>query len=485
MPVIRALFCTAASIGAAILGRMYVRQFVVEGLGHLSALLADDTKGLAAVIDPRRDVDAYLAEARAHDLRITHVVETHLHNDYVSGARELTALTGARHIIGAGAALRFEHQPVRQGDGFEVGALRFTALETPGHTPEHVAYAVADRSRAEEPLLLFTGGSLLVGAVGRTDLLGAANAEPFARRMFASLQEVLRHEDFVGVYPTHGGGSLCSRSISTTPNSTIGFERRYNELLQHHEVDAFVRALLTDQPAYPPYFSRMRPINQAGPTPVGRIPEPMPLPLDRVRELLAADALLLDLRSPAAHATAHVPGSLSIPAGPSFSTWLGWVVAPDRPLVLLLDRLEDWDETLRGALRIGYESIAGYLQGGFEAWQDSGAPLEAAGRLTVGQLGRLLASSDGHGPLVLDVRGREEFVRGHVPGALNLHTGDLPERLRELPRDRPIAAICASGYRSSIATSLLQEAGFREVSWVSGGVPAWAAAGYPVQRGGE
>src|SRR6187551_4133329 len=197
---------------------MRVQQYQIPGLGHLSTLIVDDATGAAAVVDPRRDVDVYLDAAQRDDLRIEQVIETHLHNDYVSGGRELAALTGATHVIGAGAELAYEHRPVRGGETFDVGRLRFTVLETPGHTPEHVAYAVADRSRADESLLLFTGGSLLVGAVGRTDLLGEEHAVPFARAMFRSISEVvLSHEDFVGVYPTHGAGSLCSTGISSTP----------------------------------------------------------------------------------------------------------------------------------------------------------------------------------------------------------------------------------------------------------------------------
>ena len=468
---------------------MHLRQFVLEGLGHMSALVADDVAGLAAVVDPRRDVDVYLAEARERDLRVSHVVETHLHNDYVSGARELANLTGARHVIGAGADLRYEHQPLRHRDGFDVGSLRFTTLETPGHTPEHVSFAVADRSRADEPVLLFTGGSLLVGAVGRTDLLADGNAEAYARQQFASLHDVvLRHEDFVGVYPTHGGGSLCSRSIASTPSSTVGYERRHNDLLAYGDVEAFVHALLADQPAYPRYFSRMRAINQDGPPELGRLPDAEPLPPDRVGELVAGEHLVVDLRLPGEYAAGHIPGSVSIPAGPSFGTWLGWVVAPDRPLILLLDSPAGWEAAVRQALRIGYGSIAGYLHGGFRRWQESGGAVEASGRLSIGELQALLAEADGRGrdgrgPLVLDVRQRDEYAAAHVPGAVHLNAGDLPDRLAELPRDRPILTICGSGYRSSVAASLLQGAGFRRVSWVSGGVPAWQAAGHPVATG--
>jgi hydroxyacylglutathione hydrolase len=466
---------------------MYLRQFVIDGLGHISALVADEVGGVAAVVDPRRDVDIYLAEAQARDLRITQVLETHLHNDYVSGARELAGLTGAVHAIGAGAELAHGFRGVRDGDALEVGSLHVRVLETPGHTPEHVSYSLADRSRADDPLLLFTGGSLLVGAVGRTDLLGADRAEPYARDMYRSLHDVLLpHEDFVAVLPTHGGGSLCSKSISSTPSSTVGFERRHNELLAIADVDDFCRRLLEGQPSYPGYFSRMRPINQAGPRPLGSIPSPTPLPVGRVRELLASGHLLLDLRHPAAHAAGHVPGSLSIPAGTSFGTWLGWVVAPDRPLVLLLERPMQWDDAVRQALRIGHENIVGHVQGGFAAWQESGGAVESTGRLSVTDLRRSL-ERNGAGPgnrrsLVLDVRQRDEYETGHVPGAVHLHAGDLPERLSSLPRDAEILAICASGYRSSVAASLLRQAGFERVSWVSGGVPAWDAAGYPLER---
>ncbi|HXG39607.1 MAG TPA: rhodanese-like domain-containing protein [Candidatus Limnocylindrales bacterium] len=463
---------------------MLLRQFVVEGLGHLSTLVADESAGLAAVVDPRRDVDVYLAEARRRDLRISHVVETHLHNDYVSGGRELAALTGAQHVIGVGAELRYEHRPLRHGESFEVGALRFTALETPGHTPEHVCYALADTSRADEPLLLFTGGSLLVGAVGRTDLLGAENAVPYARAMFRSLREViLPHEDFVGVYPTHGAGSLCSTGIASTPTSTIGYERRHNPMLRPADVETFVRVLLSGQPSFPRYFALMRPLNQAGPRSLGGVvPFPRPLPLDEVRAVLDGGGLIVDLRSPVEHAVGHPPGAISIPAGPSFGTWLGWVVEPDRPLVFLLASPDEWDDAIRQALRIGYESVVGHVHGGWRAWVEAGLPVESTGRSTVRELAAALEAGGPHAPLVLDVRQASEYAAGHVPGAVHLAAGDLPDRLADLPRDRPIATVCASGYRSAIAASLLRRAGFRNVTWVADGLPAWRACGLPVER---
>jgi hydroxyacylglutathione hydrolase len=464
---------------------MLLRQFIIDGLGHLSTLIADESAGVAAIVDPRRDVDVYLDAARAADVRISHVVETHLHNDYVSGGRELASLTGATHVIGAGAELAYEHRPARDGDVLEVGALRFTVLDTPGHTPEHVAYAVADTSRATEPLLLFTGGSLLVGAVGRTDLLGEANALPFARQMFHTLHDViLPNEDFVGVYPTHGAGSLCSTGISSTPSSTIGFERRHNRMVRPADVDEFARTLLRGQPAFPAYFARMRPTNQAGPRLLGgRVPEPRPLSIADARAALEGDALVVDLRPPADHALAHVPGSMSIPTGSSFGTWLGWVVDPDRPLILLLADPADWDDAVRQALRVGYESILGHIRGGFAAWVEAGGASESSGRMTVDQLADRLVSGGSQAPLVIDVRQLGEYTAGHIPGAVHIAAGSLQQRLDDLPRDRPLATMCASGYRSSVAASLLRRAGFRDVSWVANGVPEWRAQGHEVERG--
>jgi hydroxyacylglutathione hydrolase len=466
---------------------VHIRQFQIEGLGHLSTLIADESAGVAAVVDPRRDVDVYLDAARERDLRITHVVETHLHNDYVSGARDLAALTSATHVIGAGAELAYESRGVRHGESLDIGALQFTVLDTPGHTPEHVAYAVADRTRADEPLLLFTGGSLLVGAVGRTDLLGADNAIPFARAMFHSLHDViLPHEDFVGIYPTHGAGSLCSTGIASTPASTIGFERRFNPMVQPAEFEEFARVLLGNQPAFPTYFARMRPTNQGGPRLLGGVvPGPRPMSVDEVRAAVADGALVVDARPPADHAAEHIPGSFSIPAGSSFGTWLGWVVDVGRPIVLVLEDPSHWDDLVRQALRIGYEDLVGHLHGGIGAWADAGGPIASGGRLTVRELARLADRGEPETPLVIDVRQATEYESGHVPGSLHVAAGSLPDRLETLPRDRPIAAICASGYRSSVAASLLRRAGFTDVAWVADGVPAWQAAGLPVERSGR
>jgi hydroxyacylglutathione hydrolase len=462
-----------------------VTQYRIEGLGHLSTLIADEAAGVAAVVDPRRDVDIYLDAARAADLRITHVVETHLHNDYVSGGRELATLIGATHVIGAGAGLAHDHQPARDGDAFEVGTVTFRTLDTPGHTPEHVSYEVADASRSDEPFLLLTGGSLLVGAVGRTDLLGADTALPYAAAMYHSLHEVLLpHEDSVMVYPTHGAGSLCSTGIASTSWSTIGYERRHDPLLAPMEVDAFARALLAGQPTIPRYFARMRPINQAGPALLGGVvPAVVPLFGDDLEAALGRGATVVDARPAAAHARQHVPGSLSIPAGTSFGTWLGWVVEPDAPIILIVNDVADLDDLARQALRIGYDSIIGYVDGGFEAWRRAGRPVEDGVAIDIDALASDLSAGGPEAPVVIDVRQAAEFEAGHVPGAVHIGAGELSEVLDRLPRDREIALICASGYRSSVAASLLRAGGFERAAAVAGGTPDWAARGYPLDYG--
>ena len=358
-------------------------------------------------------------------------------------------------------------------------------LDTPGHTPEHVVYAVADTTRADEPVVLFSGGSLLVGAVGRTDLLGEADAIPFARQMHRSLHEViLPMEDFVAVHPTHGAGSLCSTGVASTPLTTIGFECRYNPLLAPMDADAFARALLAGQPAIPRYFARMRPLNQAGPRLLGAVlPVPPPLSPEAVEGAIVGGALVVDARPAAAHVAGHIPGSLSIPLDGSFGTWLGWVVDLDRPIVLIVERDGDLDELTRQALRIGHDQLAGHLDGGFERWAASGRPVETSGRRSIDELAAALAGDPANAPLLNDVRQASEYESGHVPGAWHIIRRSLPDRLAELPRDRPIATICAAGFRASIAASLLRSAGFEDVSWVAQGFPAWRAAGYPVETG--
>jgi hydroxyacylglutathione hydrolase len=286
------------------------------------------------------------------------------------------------------------------------------------------------------------------------------------------------------VYPTHGAGSLCSTGISSTPWSTIGYERRHDPLLRPMEVDAFARALLAGQPTVPRYFARMRPMNQAGPPLLGGVvPEVLPLSGDGLEGPLGRGALIVDARSPHDHAREAIPGSLSIPAGSSFGTWLGWVVDPDRPIILLVESRADLDDLARQALRIGFDQFVGYIDGGIDAWRRAGRPVEAGTVLTVETLAARLTAGGPEAPFVIDVRQPSEYEAGHVPGSTHIGAGELPEMLDRLPRDRPIATICASGYRSSVAASMLRAAGFEDVVTVASGVPTWEAHGFPVAYG--
>jgi hydroxyacylglutathione hydrolase len=296
------------------------------------------------------------------------------------------------------------------------------------------------------------------------------------------------HQDHVVVHPTHGAGSLCATGIASTPTTTIGYERRHNPLVGIEDVELFAKRLLRGQPAVPRYFARMRPTNQAGPALLGgRIPEPRPLSLEQTRDALAAGGLLLDLRGPADHSVAHAVGSQNVPLGPSFGTWLGWVVDPERDLVLVLPRPEDWDEAIRQALRIGAEGrILGHLRGGFGTWADHGGAIAANGRLNVNDLAAQLDHrAPDERPLVIDVRQAGEYESGHIPGSVHITAGSLPDRLDELSRDHPIVTICAAGLRAGVAASVLRSAGFEDVSWVASGVPAWRALGHETVRGDQ
>jgi hydroxyacylglutathione hydrolase len=316
--------------------------------------------------------------------------------------------------------------------------------------------------------------------------LGADRAEALSAAMYHSLHDViLPHEDSVAVYPTHGAGSLCSTGIGSTTWSTIGYERRHDPLLAPMEVDAFARALLRGQPAFPRYFARMRPINQAGPRLLGGVIPPIPpISVAAVEAVLADGGLIVDARRPDAHAAGHVPGSIAIPLGGSFGTWLGWVTDHSRPLVLVVDDPADLDELQRQAYRIGHESIVGALEGGIESWQAAGRPVERTGVVTAADLAARLGGDPAERPFVIDVRQADEYAAGHVPGAVHIGAGALADRLDELPRDHTIAVMCASGYRASVGASILRSAGFTRVDWVPDGFDGWADAGLPARTGG-
>lgn len=433
---------------------------VDEGLGN-SSYLVDLGDGRGLVVDPSRDPTPYVSEANRRRLRIAFAAETHLHADFVSGSRELAA----QGAIVLGAVLggrEFPHRGLSDGDDVDVGGPTLRALSTPGHTPEHLAYLLLDGSR---PVALFTGGSLLVGAVARTDLVSPDRTEELARSMYRSLRErILPLPDDLPVYPTHGAGSFCSAPAGGERTTTIGRERASNPLLAAANEDAFVALLLGGLGTYPPYFLRLQAVNRLGPRVYAGIPPLQRLTAEEVRRRQDDGAELVDIRPVAAYAAGHIPGALSIELRPAFATWLGWLVPPDRPIVAILDADQDRSDFVRQALKVGYENLAGELDGGMAAWR--AARFEER-RVTLVDPGHLPAA-----PL-LDVRQRGEYRAGHIPGALSVELGEVAAA-GDLPPG-PLTVTCGHAERAMTGASVLERAGRRDLTVVDGGTDGWAA----------
>jgi glyoxylase-like metal-dependent hydrolase (beta-lactamase superfamily II)/rhodanese-related sulfurtransferase len=453
---------------------MYFKQFYLGCLAQASYLIGDG--GEAAVVDPRRDVDEYIEEARRQGLTIRHVIETHLHADFVSGHRELAARTGAKIYFGARAGATFDHVPVHEGDEIEMGQVDLRFLETPGHTPESISIVVIDRAVSPEPQAVLTGDTLFIGDVGRPDLLGARmSAAELASLLYDSLREkLLKLPDATRVYPAHGAGSLCGRNISSETSSTIGEQRRFNYALQPMSREEFVRLVTADLPEAPAYFSRDVSINREGAADLASLPDPPALSPEAVARLQSEGAAVLDTRTSAEYGTAHVPGSLHIGLSGQFASWSGSLLAPEGPIVLVAEDPERAREARTRLARVGLENIVGSLDGGVAAWEKSGRPLASTEQITVDELDRRLKD----GALrVIDVRRPMEWQSGHIAEARHVPLNELPSRAGEIEKAEPLALVCAGGYRSSIATSVLERQGFRRLTNVVGGMTAWGTAG--------
>jgi hydroxyacylglutathione hydrolase len=461
---------------------MILETIETGGLAHLSYLLGDEGAGVCAVIDPRRDVSVYLDVARANNCRITHILETHIHADFVSGSRELASQVGAPVYVGAAEGYGFDHRPLKDGDCLEVGSLRLGVLQTPGHTPEHVCYLVSGGKGSQEPWGLFTGDTLFAGEVGRPDLIGGGSEERLARQLFRTLHEkVLVVGDEAEIYPAHGAGSPCGGNIGDRRTSTIGYERRHNPKLQTHGEDEFVLQVLSDLPPAPFYYPRTKEINAAGPRVLGCLPNLQPLNPQRLQEAMGKpDVVLVDTRAIEAFGGAHLPGALNIALRDEFPIWAGWMLDPEQQVILVLAEEEDVDEVQRHLLRVGIENVGGFLRQGIRSWVEAGLPFERTVQMSVHELKQRIADQRDN-LQVLDVRRDDEWEQGHVPGAIHIFAPYLRDRLAGLDRAKPVATYCGSGYRSSIAASLLQRGGFREVFNVPGSMKAWKAAGYPLE----
>jgi hydroxyacylglutathione hydrolase len=460
---------------------MILRRFHDPQLAQMSYLIGCRATRTAVVVDPIRDADMYVAAAEAAGLTITHVTETHIHADFVSGARELVARTGAKLLLSSEGPPEWQYefaaadgaQLLRHGDMFDVGRIRITARHTPGHTPEHLSFLVKDLATTEEPVAILTGDFLFVSDVGRPDLLEraageAGTKEESARQLFTSVGKIRKLPDYLQIWPGHGAGSACGKALGDMPSSTIGYERMTNWALGERDVDAFVERVLDGQPEPPAYFGTMKRINRDGPPVLGRRGDPPSPPPESLAELGLAGALVIDVRAPDRFARAHVPGTLNIPWGGSFTSLAGSLLPYDHDLYLLAENRADAVAAARALMLIGLDRVAGiFNEDACIAWLDGG---RALGRIRQFTPELLLEQAAAGTVKVVDVRTKDEWIAGHHRDAEHIPLGELPRALATLPRDRPIAVYCQGGTRSAVASSLLCAASIEAVN-----VPAgWA-----------
>jgi hydroxyacylglutathione hydrolase len=472
---------------------MIVSRIYEPAIAQASYLIGCAAIGEAIVIDPNRDVRRYIDEAAREGLTITHVTETHIHADFLSGARELAALTGARLYLSDEGGADWKYQfiseaiPIRHGDRIEVGRVSVDVLATPGHTPEHVTFLITDRAGADQPIAAATGDFVFVGDVGRPDLLErAANIkgtmEEGARTLWRSLQAFNQRPEWLQIWPGHGAGSACGKGISAVPYSTLGYERRFNWAFKMTSEEEFVTAVLAGQPEPPKYFATMKHLNKAGPRILGGFKAPSRLDDCRLEELLAQGALVVDTRAAAEYAASHLRGTLSIPLAYAFVTWAGWLLPYDTDLHFIVDDPTDTrlEELRRQLALIGLDQVAGVF--GAEEVQRVAARGGATSSVRQVSAQEVAASRAADDLVVLDVRNESEWNQGHIPDARHVPLGYLPDRLCEIPFDKTVVIHCQSGRRSAIAASVLQRAGRERIVNMVGGFDAWTEAGLPIVK---
>lgn len=467
---------------------MILRHHYHRDLAQASYLLGCAATGEAMIVDPNRDIDQYIDAAEREDLRITKVIETHIHADYVSGSIDLVRETGATLYLSDEGPDEWKYafaselgaELIHDGDRIMLGNIQIDVIHTPGHTPEHLSFLVTDLAGADQPMGVFTGDFVFVGDVGRPDLLERAagyqgTMEDGARWLYRSLREFKKLPEFVQIWPGHGAGSACGKSLGAVPQTTVGYERLFNWAFQIEGEDQFVEAVLADQPEPPAYFAEMKRINKAGPTPMSELQHPTELPSPKLRSMLDDGAIIVDTRAKEHFADGHVPGTLNIPFTAGFLMWAGSLVPYDRPFYVIAE--QDWLRELVDELRmIGLDNLAGYWPVSvISQWQSSGGTLDSIEQVDAESLERM------DGVQVVDVRGAAEHATGHIPESINIPLGSLADRIDELPKDRALVFHCQSGYRSSIASSIAQAHGLRNVVNLSGGFANWEASGCPIR----
>ena len=452
---------------------MNFKQFYLGCLAHASYYIGSGTE--AAIVDPQRDVQQYLAEAEAHGQQIKYVIETHLHADFVSGHVELAARTGAKIVFGEKAQAEFEHLAVTGGDELSVGRVRLKILETPGHTPEGISILVEDTENAGEPPKILTGDTLFIGDVGRPDLAGGAGytAAQMAEMLYDSLHEkLLTLPDETEVYPAHGAGSLCGKNMSKETWSTIGQQRKLNHALQPMTKADFVEMLTEGVPEMPAYFPKSVAQNRSGASGLAEIEKPRAMSAAEVRRF---QGLILDVRSADEYGAGHISGALNIGLGGQFASWAGTLIDTQTPLIIVAETAEKTDEAVTRLARVGIESVKGFLDGGIEAWQNAGFETKTIEQISVREAQQRLAEAPD--AQFVDVRRAGEYDSGHAPKALNLTLSELEKLTDRLDKSRPTYVICQGGYRSSAATSILERNGFENLYNIAGGTAEWIKQG--------
>ena len=453
---------------------MLIRQFFIEKIAHSSYLIGGSKT--CAIIDPSRDVDWYIEAAEEEGLKITHILETHLHADFVSGHLDLAEKTGAEIYAPKAGKCEFKHISLEQGSEFLIEDMRFHVLETPGHTPDCLVYAVSDLSRGEEPVVAFTGDTLFVNDVGRPDLF-PGRARELAEKLYLNLHEkVLNLPGNCIVFPAHGAGSFCGKAMGSMRLSTIGYEKIHNPSLLINNKDEFIDSLTVGMPPASDHFSRCSDINRKGPVLVRTLPEIIPmLPADFKRKMEDGNTIVVSIRNYSAFGGQHIPGSYYIDPNGKFSTFAGWILPPDKDILLVTDNPGQAKDAVIKLRRVGLDRVVGYLKGGIHAWVTTGYDTDHIHQLSPGEVFEKIKDKN---VVLLDVRSADEFKTGHVKGAVNILAMDLRTDYKKLDIEKPVIAMCGTGHRSSLACSILKQKGFKEVYNAAGGITGYINGGF-------
>jgi hydroxyacylglutathione hydrolase len=454
----------------------FIEPFVDKGLGNSAYLIGSDETKKGILIDPLRDVDRYLHAASERGLTLTHVLDTHLHADFVSGNREIAHQTGAMIGASAEAKLEFVHQPLTEDSVIDLGAFQIRVMTTPGHSPEHVSFLIVEPD-AKIPSALFSGGALIVGGAARTDLLTPELTQPLARQLYHTIhKKLLKLPDAVDVFPTHGSGSYCVAPASSDRTTTIGRERMHNSLALARSEEEFVKRALAGLPSYPTYYKYMRGINQRGPKILGGVPVLKSFSANEVKALMDEGVVVLDVRHGKVFGAGHIPNSYGIRVDAPLTTWAGWLIPFGSRIVLVAESTDQTVAATRQLIRIGYDDLVGTLEGGIEAWARE-YPIETIESMSVKELREKLDEV-----MLIDVRQKSEWDEGHIPSAIHFEGGrsawdDLP-----FPHDKPLAIQCSSGNRSMSISSVLRRRGYRNVIQVAGGIKRWEKNGFEITK---